>query len=389
MSIRIEDGDSLKVVPWLAVEGVTVDAIVTDPPYHLVARTKRFGKEGSAPPKYGRDGAMGRLSKGFMGQAWDGGDIAFRPETWATVGEILRPGGFMLVFGGTRTYHRMTCAIEDAGFVIQDCILWMYGTGFPKRRDMLKPAYEPIAVAYKPGGGRTMQIDECRIPSLEPNPSIAARASARRRGGAPSNPGEYTHTINDRTSPEKYMAEHPGELLGRWPANVCHDGSDEVVSLFPSSTARPPGSVIKHTSGKGWKGSAYGSESREAGSVMISYGDDGSAARFFWSPKASKKDRAGSEHPTVKPVALMEWLVSLVTPIGGTVLDPFAGSGTTGQAASQTGRNAILIEREPQFLADIHRRFERPIDLETAFERPIDLETTFERLTAAIEGLAP
>jgi site-specific DNA-methyltransferase (adenine-specific) len=159
-------GDALEAIPKLVEKGVLVDSVVTDPPYHLTATVKRFGTKiggSSDGTKFGKDGGNARLSKGFMGKTWDGGDMAFRPETWITVSSIMRPGAFLVVFGGTRTYHRMACAIEDAGFVIQDCIMWLYGSGFPKRRDMLKPAYEPIVLAYKPGGKRTMQMDECRI----------------------------------------------------------------------------------------------------------------------------------------------------------------------------------------------------------------------------------
>lgn len=336
MSPRIEAGSALEVIPKLVDEGVVVDSCITDPPYHLTARTSRFGKVGSAPPQYGKDGAMGRLSKGFMGKQWDGGDIAFRPETWATVGTIMRPGAFLLVFGGTRTYHRMTCAIEDAGFVIQDCIMWMYGTGFPKRRDMLKPAYEPIVVAYKPGGDRTMQIDECRIGMSKGVPASPRTAAQNQTYGDLSKQKGDTSGWNPN--------------IGRWPANICHDGSDEVVSVFPSNR---PGCK---TPSKAKPESIFrpGQGNYQAQGPI--YADNGSAARFFWSPKAGKKDRNGSKHPTVKPVSLMSWLVPLVTPIGGTVLDPFAGTGTTGQAALDTGRNAILIEREPEYLSDIRRR---------------------------------
>jgi site-specific DNA-methyltransferase (adenine-specific) len=360
--IRIEAGDALDIIPRLVAEGVVVDSIVTDAPYHLTARTSRFGKEGSAPPQYGNDGAMGRLSKGFMGKQWDGGDIAFRPETWVTIGTVLRPGGFLVAFGGTRTYHRMTCAIEDAGFVIQDCVMWLYGTGFPKRRDMLKPAFEPIAVAYKPGGDRTMQIDESRVGG-EPSPSAAYRA----KGKAPSScrPGEYGdgHAIQNRIRPENWLKENPGEQLGRWPANVCHDGSDEVVSMFPNSRFIGHHPARRNSAGL-WSGEGGGLNGNTGSNETT---DAGSAARFFWSPKANKKDRAGSKHPTVKPVTLLDWLVPLVTPIGGTVLDPFAGSGTTGSAAENTGRHAILIEREPEYLSDIYRRF--GMTLEAAFSR--------------------
>lgn len=345
--IRIIAQDALQAIPELVAEGVVVDSVVTDPPYHLIARTKRFGKEGSAPPQHGKDGAMGRLSKGFMGQDWDGGDIAFRPETWATVGEVLRPGGFMLVFGGTRTYHRMTCAIEDAGFVIQDCLLWLYGTGFPKRRDMLKPAYEPIVVAYKPGGDRTMQIDECRIGT-----EIISTHSRGSNEAWPARPGEKTVAESGRITPQNNVDR--SEKSGRWPANICHDGSDEVVSMFPHSVSGKLNGEVVNADNRIYNtaGSTLGRK------LMVREGSKGSAARFFWSPKAGKKDRAGSEHPTVKPVSLMEWLVPLVTPIGGTVLDPFAGSGTTGSAVQNTNRHAILIEREVEYIADIRRRFE-------------------------------
>lgn len=352
MTARIEAGSSLDAIPRLVDEGVVVDSVVTDPPYHLTARTSRFGKVGSAPPQYGKDGAMGRLSKGFMGKTWDGGDIAFRPETWATVSTIMRPGAFLLVFGGTRTYHRMTCAIEDAGFVIQDCIMWLYGTGFPKRRDMLKPAYEPIVVAYKPGGDRTMQIDECRI-------GVEA-VSTHSRGSNeawPGRPGERTVEESGRHTPQNGVDRSMKE--GRWPANICHDGSDEVISAFPYSktSKRNPKLDIGRT-----YQSVYGKPSGKQYTENNTHGDEGSAARFFWSPKAGKKDRAGSRHPTVKPITLLDWLVPLVTPIGGTVLDPFAGTGTTGVAAENQGRNSILIEREPEYLSDIRRRFEIPLD---------------------------
>lgn len=151
--IALHHGDCREIAPTLG----QVDAVVTDPPYHLseVPHVAGFHRKRSAETRAARSG--------FMGQTWDGGDIARDPATWAIIRQALRPGGFLVAFGGTRTYHRMACAIEDAGFVIEDCLMWLYATGFPKRRDMLKPAYEPIVLAYKPGGKRTMQVDECRI----------------------------------------------------------------------------------------------------------------------------------------------------------------------------------------------------------------------------------
>ena len=306
------EGDCLELLPGL---GFAVDAVVCDPPYHLKATLKRFGQSGSAPAQWGRDGAMARLSSGFMGEAWDGGDIAFRPQTWAVIGAAMRPGAFLAAFGGTRTWHRLACAIEDGGLVIQDTLAWVYGSGFPKRRDQLKPAWEPIVLAYRPGGPRALQIEECRA-------------------------------------------------CGRWPANLIHDGSPEVIDLFPETLparAGRRGIQGRYDPGGGpevkrWKpGSDYQRGHDDSGGSAARYFPN---IRFFYCPKASKAERAGSTHATVKPVALIEWLVRLVTPPGGIVLDPFAGSGTTGLAAMRAGRAAILIERDPRWVADIHQRLE-------------------------------
>jgi site-specific DNA-methyltransferase (adenine-specific) len=152
--------------------------------------------------------------------------------------------------------------------------------------------------------------------------------------------------------------------VGRWPANVIHDGSDEVeaaFAVFGNRSTSKPGSVFKKSSAaenKGNVGAAYGSESRPAGSEMIAYGDTGTASRFFYCAKASKSERIGSKHPTVKPLDLIQYLVRLITPPGGTVLDPFSGTGTTGEAAFREGMRAILIEREPEYQADIARRMQ-------------------------------
>lgn len=320
-------GNCLDVLPELG----TVDAVVTDPPYHLTGMSDRQSLT------EGRDdrGAIGRLNSGFMGKAWDGGDVAFRPETWAAIGAVLKPGGYLLAFGGARTHHRIWSAIEDAGLVIQDTIMWLYGQGFPKGRTQLKPAFEPICVAYKPGGARMLQIDECWVGSeLRINaPCALKEANVALDGGW------------------RVDAE-PRECTGRWPANVCHDGSDEVMAAFAAfgddhrSKFTPPSDRRNRQQNFGMTEGA-------------GYSDTGTAARFFYCAKAGKTDRAGSKHPTVKPVALMRWLVRLVTPPGGTVLDPFAGSGTTAEAALAEGRAAILIEREAEYIADIRRRLSR------------------------------
>ena len=164
--------------------------------------------------------------------------------------------------------------------------------------------------------------------------------------------------IMDRSTPESYARERPGEQLGRWPANVTHDGSAEVVAGFPDSkSSGGNGEASQRTalSGAVYCGGYNGSKlGQNAGGL----GDSGSAARFFYSAKADSDDRLGSKHPTVKPIDLMRWLVRMITPPGGVVLDPFAGTGTTAQAAFVEGFDAILIEREEEYRADIRRRMD-------------------------------
>src|SRR5512139_2648762 len=150
MTIRVLGGDCLEILPTL--DENSIDACVTDPPYHLTSIVKRFGGNNSAPAQFGTDGAYARASAGFMGKQWDGGDIAFRPETWAAVYRVLKPGAHLLAFGGTRTYHRMACAIEDAGWEIRDCLVWGYASGFPKSLDVSK--------AIDKAGGTDTTADE-------------------------------------------------------------------------------------------------------------------------------------------------------------------------------------------------------------------------------------
>lgn len=335
------------------------DSTVTDPPYALTSIVKRFGKTSQADDtdtsdrsRRGADG-YARLAKGFMGKEWDTGKTAFSVEFWAEVLRVLKPGAHVVAFGGTRTYHRLACAIEDAGFEIRDQIGWTFGSGFPKSHNAgngwgtaLKPAWEPICLARKPLSEKTVaanvlrwdtgaiNIDGCRVGTelIE-----GTRGAGGQHGKySPIGAGAYSHE-------------------GRWPANIIHDGSDEVIAAFPSNLKSGTGS-IKKDSDAGYQGNAYGKESRPAGTAMIEYGDEGSAARFFYTAKADADDRLGSKHPTVKPVDLMQWLCRLVTPPGGTILDPFAGTGTTGEAAFREGFNAVLIEREPEYQADIRRR---------------------------------
>jgi site-specific DNA-methyltransferase (adenine-specific) len=152
-----------------------VDAVVTDPPYHVTSVAVAWD---TMPLNRGKP-RITKKTVGFMGKGWDGGDIAFRPETWSAIAAALKPGGYLLAFGGTRTHHRIWTAVEDAGLVIQDTIMWLYGQGFPKGRTQLKPAFEPIVVAYKPGAPRELQIDECGSRPTSTIPAATAKIAHR------------------------------------------------------------------------------------------------------------------------------------------------------------------------------------------------------------------
>ena len=272
-------------------------------------------------------------------------------EAWAREClRVLKPGGFMLAFSGTKTQHRMVCAIEDAGFEIRDQIGWIYAQGFPKNDSSLKPAWEPVCVARKPlmgtvaanmaehGTGR-LNIDECRI---EGSPSVTR-----------FDPSKHDHD-GWRMSASGAEVHAKSNGSGRYPANIIHDGSPEVVAAFPDAPGQQQAVGPEHGAKK--TVNCYGDFGpREQFNPR---GDSGSAARFYYAAKADADDRLGSKHPTVKPVDLMQYLVRLVTPRDGVVLDPFGGTGTTGEAAWREGRRAILIEREAEYQDDIARRME-------------------------------
>ena len=602
--MTLREGDCLEILKTLADN--SVDAVVTDPPYHLTSAAGRSNLERDdstlqLPTNKGGGGTTSpykRAATGFMGKTWDGGDIAQNPALWSEVLRVLKPGGHCVAFSGTRTYHRMACAIEDAGFEVRDQLAWTYGQGFPKSHDVskgidkaagaerevvgvsphsanrgqaggsttfigqseperlitapatdaarqwegwgtaLKPSYEPIMFGSKPlkvgqhiailvqeltliileaaqwsncnapNAERSFRdilakceeasisvLDSARIRSLE---SIGIAKSAARSsisnalasidlirtkdcsalshvaqfGKQDATPDQTTEvgtavdiltrlmaistsvmmegmsesivsswlnisddllsasskfttstaskltialrTLNYSMSPsisadtgrltpnwepiclarkplsEKTVAANvlrwgTGALnidatrigtearvngsassndiygqfrgaetdgraaVGRWPANLCHDGSQEVLDLFPETKSG-------HAPARG-KGNPFGGVN-DTEREEINFNDNGSAARFFYCAKASKADRSGSSHPTVKPIKLMQWLCRLVCPPGGVVLDPFAGSGTTGIAAVLEGFRPILIEREPGYIEDIRRRMD-------------------------------
>ena len=374
--MKILDGDCVEVMRGLPDE--SVDAIVTDPPYGL----------------------------GFMGKAWD--DLPPGLEWAQECLRVLKPGGHLLAFGGSRTYHRLAVAVEDAGFEVRDQMMWLYGSGFPKSLNLtgdyqgwgtaLKPAHEPIVVARKPlvgtvaenvlkFGTGALNVDGCRIGAER----IQINRLEKWSGFGQEKRPDYEAKVSE----------------GRWPANLILD--EEAGRLLDKQSGNIKTQRIETScvveEGKGWSRSLENRGAR-------GYSDDGGASRFFYCAKAGKAERnagldefeeresrgyqplakrcrecgctsvngkakdigipkmqcgrpntaiefvepknaprARNIHPTVKPISLMAYLVRLVTPPNGTVLDPFLGSGTTGCAAVLEGFDFIGIEREPDYIA--------------------------------------
>ena len=414
--MRLLHGDCREILKSLPE--ASVDSIVTDPPYEL----------------------------GFMGKSWDSTGVAYDVTVWQECLRVLKPGGHLLAFGGSRTYHRLAVAIEDAGFQIRDQIMWVYGSGFPKSLNIskaidkdagaerevvgytdphdprtamarsiyggdiqegagvgnpitapatdaakqwdgwgtaLKPAHEPIVMARKPIEGTVannvlkhgvggINIDGCRVGMSEID-------KAKSLNNWKPQGYELKESIYEFGT-EVVTTEQSQQ--GRFPANFIHDGSDEVLALFPD------------TKGGTWnttKGARHFNNDGEPTGYATSKQDSttGSASRFFYCAKANKKDRnegldpdlfplqnytdankmggAGdtmltgsgnprdgrkhNNHPTVKPTDLMRYLVRLVTPPNGTVLDPFTGSGSTGRASLLEGFDFIGIEQSAEYLA--------------------------------------
>ncbi len=432
MTIDIHHGDCREVMATLDAEGV--DAIVSDPPYGL----------------------------SFMGKGWDHGVPGV--EFWTEALRVAKPGAHLLAFGGTRTYHRLACAIEDAGWEIRDCVMWVYGSGFPKSHDVskaidkaagaerevvgrgvcgetaisdkagevagyrpkayyegrtgfditapatdaarqwsgwgtaLKPAWEPVIVARKPLCGTVAEnvlthgtgginVDGCRVASSDQIAAVTGKATLCGTRDGYDRPWKHDPAALAARQERANAAIEKANTLGRWPANVIHDGSDEVVGLFPqtgASSGRPRRNTAAAHNATNSMGKSV------ADWTTLGHDDNGgSAARFFYCAKASKADRdEGCEglvaktndwqrptsglsqgknpatgersgvtmkprtnhHPTVKPTALMRYLCRLVTPPGGVVLDPFTGSGSTGKAAVLEGFRFIGIEREAEYV---------------------------------------
>ena len=380
-------GNCLETLKTL--DTASVDSIVTDPPYEL----------------------------GFMGKSWDNSGIAYSTELWAECLRVLKPGGHLLAFSGSRTYHRMVVAIEDSGFEIRDQIAWISNKTFPKSLNVSK-AIDKAAGAEREkirtsittkstaGKGTSNELDErpwltearkngyhehdgntpatpeaqqwqgwgtALKPSMEPicmarKPLIGTVANnvLIYGTGALNIDGSRVGTADGFGGGAKgtsgFAAGYEGDgfmasTLGRWPANVIHDGSDEVLAGFPTTA---PSKVSMR--GVGYTDSSiYGSGDGEF-DTLRGFNDSGSAARFFYCAKASKSERnAGMDsntHPTVKPLALMRYLIKLVTPPNGIVLDPFLGSGTTAVAATLEGFEWIGCEMTEDYWPIIEARVE-------------------------------
>lgn len=373
----------------------TIDCVITDPPYEL----------------------------GFMGKKWDGSGIAYNVDAWKKCFNALKDGGYLLAFGGTRTFHRIACAIEDAGFEIRDTIMWVYGSGFPKSHNIglavdklngveskvvdsgksgvssrayqnewqgwgtaLKPAYEPIIVARKPmktsvaenvlkNGVGGINIDECRVGSLKEDIEKLNKAWDREWNTTYK---DYAKNVGGNAGFDYSNArtENKG-IIGRFPANIIHDGSDEVVSLFPNSGSGNA-SRFFYTAKASKKDRDEGLDAFDeievrggGGRAEQGYDDNDEeqqrlkeSARKFGAVKSVKKNI----HPTVKPTELMQYLVRLVAPKGATILDCFMGSNSTGKAVmcENHERNAnykfIGIELTDEYLPICEARIEYAIN---------------------------
>ena len=445
--IKLHNSDCITKMQEMINDGIQVDSVVTDPPYEL----------------------------GFMGKSWDSTGIAFQPDTWKLAYQLLKPGGHLLAFSGSRTYHRMAVAIEDAGFEIRDQIMWLYGSGFPKSLNIgkaldkklgnkrtslgtkikkagdmrsgnydkggdyddieleitkgdsewegwgtaLKPAHEPVVMARKPlseksivdnvlkHGTGGINIDASRIegdvkhPDSNPDFRDQGKKSKEAIGIDKLSFGQVTGAKRKKTqrkprSKEGVWTEDNSGMKaagsefadadprGRFPANVMHDGSDAVQEIFPDTKGCQPHKITSNIE----KHEGWGSITQKSGE-MVGYEGEGSASRYFYCPKVSRNERnrglesmeekihdtedctnlpsirtnsvntssgkqrtvnpTKNNHPTVKPVELMKYLCRLVTPKGGTVLDPFMGSGSTGIAAKDEGFDFIGIEMEEEY----------------------------------------
>jgi DNA modification methylase len=424
----IYHGDCLEVLRELP--DASVDSVVTDPPYGLGFMGKEWDdarRLGSFPPSADKTPNLyPRTGKGPQAVAFDGMAFQLWCQEWVTEAlRVLKPGGHLLAFGGTRTWHRLAVAVEDAGFEVRDLIAWLYGSGFPKSLDVskaidkaagaereivgqgrfaarrprpgagdtihmpagdpltapattdaarwsgwgtaLKPAFEPVVVARKPLTGTVaanvlehgvggLNIDGCRIEYAseadKPTQDQWNRMGSSGAAGANGYAGQVSQGMKDA-----YAAGLIPVPSGRWPANVVLDEDQADALDRQSGVSRSPAPYVQRSEVVG----IYGAE-KHHDRPSTHHGDSGGASRFFYVAKAPARERPkvdGIAHPTVKPLTLMRWLCRLVTPPGGIVLEPFAGSGTTIEAALMEGFRVVAIEREDDYLPLIAARLER------------------------------
>lgn len=329
----ILSGDCRQLLRRLKARGVLFDSCVCDPPYEI----------------------------NFLFNKWDNTGIAFQSDTWRAVYDVLKPGAHLAAFAGTRTQHRIACAIEDAGFEIRDMLIWEFGVGMPKTHsvgiaiDKMQGAIRPQTTITRrramlgsesQSGSGWFFDPEIRITSREAITNDAKKWNGWHTGLRPSlEPITLARKPLESTVAQNVLDHGTGALnidacrtaKDDWATNLIHDGSDEVEAAFR----------------------------------LFGEDDSGTASRFFnsckftkeelrlcYTSKAGDSDRAWSRHPTVKPLELMHWLVRLITPPGGTIIDPFCGSGSTIQAAVEQGFNAVGCEITPEYVADIERRME-------------------------------
>jgi DNA modification methylase len=398
----------------------SVDSIVCDPPYGL-------GKEPDALAML-RDwietGHHDVKSKsGFMGKTWDA--FVPQPVQWRECLRVLKPGGHVLSFAGTRTHDLITMGLRIAGFEIRDQIDWIYGSGFPKSLDVgkaldkmagaerevvgsrntakgrsdgkkgydssdmlnsnsrdavvdvtapateaaqqwdgwgtaLKPALEPITLARKPLEGTVaanvlkwhtgaLNVDGCRVGSEVRTYDLKGGENLNKLSRPQGADADDAKGCGAYGCGAKQVSVGTSTVSGRWPANLIHDGSDEVTGLFPESNGQLAAS---RSDGEDKTNLVYGKMQHNPKVMMPrDDGDNKSAARFFYAAKVSTKEREGSVHPTMKPIALMRYLCRLITPPGGTVLDPWMGSGSTGKAAALEGFDFIGMEQDAGYFA--------------------------------------
>ena len=361
-----------------------VDAIVTDPPYHLQSIVDRFKNTSPDDDTYtsekvrNRSDGFSRLAgTGFMGKEWDGGDIAFDPMTWSLCLGLLKPGGHLIAFSASRNYHRMAVAIEDAGFEIRDQIMWIYGSGFPKSHnigkqvDKIQGNEREIVGKGKPMSSLGVLHDDSWESDSNYNET---KGDTEWEGwGTALKPAHEPIVLARKPISEKSIADNVLEWrTGAINIDGCRIESDDV-SVDRKKVIRKSRSDegVWTNENSGMK--AEGSEFADADprgrfpSNLIHNGIDTDWARYFYCPKVSKTERNNSAlqntHPTVKPIELMKYLCRLVTPKGGTVLDPFMGSGSTGMAAKDEGFDFIGIEKEREYYEIAEARIKKTAPL--------------------------